>query len=140
MKKTIRAILCILAVSLTALSCNKTTLNSIAISGTWEHIKTVTSENGQVVETWYPATSGMSIVYEFDNDGKLLLTEASATGVDVKSGSWLVDGNNLILTFTRGSQMFHIDKAGLLELILSETYTQNGHNYVDVITLKHLNE
>ena len=140
MKRAIRILLCVLAASLFAMSCSKTTLNSIAISGKWTLLKTVTTENGAEVETWYPATSGMTVDFLFESGGYHLKTETSVTGITHSEGSWLVDNNELIVTYSKGSYRYYIEKAGLLELILRETYTEHGHTYVDILTLKHLSE
>lgn len=138
MKKTIRLVVLVLGMFLLA-GCTKTALNTIAITGNWEHYKTETTLDGVLQQPWYPYVDGTRILYHFDADGSYVRTDEVITNpllsTNVK-GTWLVDGNKMILTHSAGSQVYRIEKAGLLELILVENYDHLGHHYTDVLTFK----
>ncbi|MBO4635373.1 MAG: hypothetical protein J5669_08390 [Bacteroidales bacterium] len=139
MKRAIKILVLLVASCLLFASCNnKTAINSIAISDTsWKLLKTVTSENGVEVNTWYPSTQGLTVTYEFDSDGEVMRNERGTTGLGTHMrGTWVIDDNKLIVSFTTGYHTYNIEKAGILELILSETYAQNGHTFVDVLTFQ----
>ena len=137
MKKAIRFIVMVLAVFSLA-ACSKTTMNSIAISGSWEHTKTETFVDGSFAGTWYPTTDGYRVFYNFASDGTFVSTKQALNGSagTTENGTWLVDGNKLILHYFDGSDLYNIEHAGLLELTLKYVYNQNGHNYIDYLTFR----
>lgn len=138
MKKTILLTIMVLGVFLLA-GCTKTQLNTMVVTGNWKHVKTETVLDGVPQQPWYPGVDSFEILYHFDSDGsyyrldRSLINPALETRV---SGAWLVDGSKLILSFPGGSRVYHIEKAGLLELILIESYDELGHHYTDALTLR----
>lgn len=137
MKKAIRILLCVLAVSLFATSCTKTTLNSIFVSGKWQLTHIVTSV-GEKSETYRPSQEGKKITYEFFNDGFVEYQEidvASTLIVKEERGSWGVDNNVLIIKLSGASKEYHIDTANLTDLILFRDFTLVGTPYHEVTTL-----
>ena len=129
----------ILALALPVLAaCSKTTMNTIALTGKWEHFKTVSYEDTKDAQTWYPTAEGYRIFYLFESDGRFLkVTESlTTTATDSREATWFVDGNYLIVSYLDGPIEYRIQKAGLLEVVLEDKYTQNGHSYVDYIYLK----
>ncbi|MBR4842994.1 MAG: hypothetical protein IK006_07875 [Bacteroidaceae bacterium] len=140
MKRTIRALLLIMTVSLFTVSCSETTRNTIAVSGKWQLTRTVLTENGEVVYDKYAVQEDRSIFYEFNSNNELVQTIITSKGTDIHLGRWLVDEDILVLSFAEDSQTFHIEKTSLLEMVLSESYTENGKNYVYTITLRSYSE
>ncbi|MCR4844761.1 MAG: hypothetical protein K5843_07220 [Bacteroidales bacterium] len=138
MKKAIRLMILVLAVfSLSA--CSKTTMNSIAITGNWEHYKTEKYIDGVAAGSWYPTTDGYRIFYNFNSEGLFVQTKESISNpaaASTEEGTWLVDGDLLLLTYIDGTDRYYIEHAGLLELTLKYVYRDGGHNCVDYLTLK----
>lgn len=138
MKKAIRIILCIFVASLFTLSCNKSDINAIAITGTWEHTKTETYKNGTLVNVTYPSSGRTRILYSFFSDGSFERGEEGTAYYE--GGRWLVDGDKLILTYMRGpAETYTIEKTGLLKLVLRFDEVVDGDHYVDYLTLEHVN-
>lgn len=136
MKRTIQALLLILTVSLFATSCSKTTRNEIAISGKWELLKTVITEDGQVIYDQYSAQESTRTYFDFNSNGEFVQTIISINGTRNDSGKWIVDDDILVMTFADHSEMYNIDKASLLMIVLSQSYVEDGKKYVRTITLR----
>lgn len=138
MKKAIRLMALVLGILLFA-GCSKTTMNIIFITGNWEHTKTETVKDGVHLDPYYPASHGMRIYFTFDDNGYFSRTETSTAFVGAEkteTGTWIVDGDLLFLNYIDGTEKYYIEKRGLLESILSQTYYKDGHEYIDYITLK----
>ena len=122
MKKAIRLIVVVLAICLCAVSCKKT-INTIAITGKWELVKTVITENGKTV---YAPEQHVRTYFAFNSGDAFVKTTVSIDGESCETGRWIVDDDILLLTYAGKSERYYIDKAGLFELILVESYTQAG--------------
>ncbi len=134
MKKVIRFIVLVLAISLCAVSCKKT-INTIAITGKWELVKTVITENGKTV---YAPEQHVRTYFSFNSGEAFVKTTVSIDGESIESGRWIVDDDTLLLTYAGKSERYYIEKAGLFELILVEEYTQAGVTVVRTLYLENL--
>ena len=134
MKKVIRFIVLVLAISLYAVSCKKT-INTIAITGKWELVKTVITENGKTV---YAPEQHVRTYFSFNSGEAFVKTTVSIDGESIESGRWIVDDDTLLLTYAGKSERYYIEKAGLFELILVEEYTQAGVTVVRTLYLENL--
>lgn len=134
MKKVIRFIVLVLAISLCAVSCKKT-INTIAITGKWELVKTVITENGKTVDA---PEQHVRTYFSFNSGEAFVKTTVSIDGESIESGRWIVDDDTLLLTYAGKSERYYIEKAGLFELILVEEYTQAGVTVVRTLYLENL--
>ena len=125
MKRVIRLVVFVLAIGLCAVSCKKT-LNTIAISGKWELMRTVVTENGQKVLDQYTTEQHVRTYFSFNSGEAFIKTTVSIDGESYETGRWIVDDDILLLTYAGKSERFYIEKAGLFELILVENTTQAG--------------
>lgn len=125
MKKAIRLIVVVLAICICAVSCKKT-INTIVISGKWELVRTVVTENGQKVFDQYSPEQHVRTYFAFNSGDAFVKTTVSIDGESYETGRWIVDDDILLLTYAGKSERYYIDKAGLFELILVESYTQAG--------------
>lgn len=137
MKKVIRFIVLVLAISLCAVSCKKT-LNTIAISGNWGLFKTVVTENGKVVLDQYATDIHVVTTFSFQSNDVFVKTTVSIDGESVETGRWIVDDDTLLLTYAGKSERYYIEKAGLFELILVQETIQAGVTVVRTIYLETL--
>ena len=137
MKKVIRFIILVLAISLCAVSCKKT-INTIAITGKWELVKTVITENGKTVLDQYAPEQHVRTYFSFNSGEAFVKTTVSIDGESIESGRWIVDDDTLLLTYAGKSERYYIEKAGLFELILVEEYTQAGVTVVRTLYLENL--
>lgn len=136
MKKAIRILFFVLAVSLFASSCTKSTMNSIAITGYWELVRTVVTENGRVIKDLGEAQDNTLTFYRFERNGQVTREIRAIGGKSTVSGRWYIDGNTLLMTLLgEESKSYHIDKAGLFELIFSLTEYKDGKEYITTYTL-----
>ena len=137
MKKVIRFIVLVLAISLCAVSCKKT-INTIAITGKWELVKTVITENGKTVLDQYAPEQHVRTYFSFNSGEAFVKTTVSIDGESYETGRWIVDDDILLLTYAGKSERYYIEKAGLFELILVEEYTQAGVTVVRTLYLENL--
>ena len=136
MKKAIRAIVLLAALSFFAVSCTKSTMNTIAITGYWELIRTVVTEDGRVIKDVGPAQDNMLTFYRFVRNGVVTREKRAIGGESTVSGRWYVEGNTLLMTLLgEESKSYHIEKAGLLKLILTLTEYRDGKEYITTLTL-----
>lgn len=142
MKKAIRTLILFLAVTLLAVSCNKTAVNEIFVSGKWElvHIHYFETTNyNEPIETYRPGEVNLATYYVFQNGGQL-----EVTNVDKKSGmedsvirgSWTVDGKTLIVNLAGEAKQYNINTANLTDLILDRNYKKLGKEIYEVTTFK----
>lgn len=141
MKKAIRILLCVLAMTLFASSCTKSARNTIIISGEWElvHVHTYDAANyATPIDTYRPGDLGMRTYYDFVDGGQLVCTDVSSMGLGetISRGTWFVDGSTLVMTFATGKVTYHVDTANLTDLILFRDYEKLGKNYHEVTTFK----
>ena len=142
MKKAIRTLLCVLAASLLAVSCTKTSLNNFAITGEWEmvHILTYDANNmANPVKTWTPGADGIRCIYEFLVDGEVVCSEFKMNDSaysSTKKGTWYIDGSTLYLNFTTGKDIYKIETANLTDLILYRDVDILGKQYVESTTFR----
>ena len=135
MKKAIRAVIVILVACICALSCKKI-INTVAITGEWELIRTTVYVDGVMTED-IPSTQ-VRTFYNFESDGVFTITKTLAVAgaaADIQSGRWRVDGNQLIMIFLDDTKIYDIDKANLFRLELSETTMVAGKKMVTKLTL-----
>ena len=138
MKKAIRLMALVLGILLFA-GCSKTTMNEIVLSGQWELKKIETIKDGVTLEPYFPAMNGMQVLYIFGDNRYFEKIESSTTfiGAEKKEkGSWVVDGNELFISFLDGVERYHIENPGLLRLVLRASYVKDGHDYVDYLYLE----
>ena len=133
MKKAIRAAIFAVAVCLMAVSCTKTSTNTLALLGNWELVRWDITTDGHT-ETGYPT---YTTILEFHSGDDYAITETSMTGTTTMTGRWYVDEDTVILTQANGSRrVYFIEETGFSKLVLSETITQDGVKSVFRYTYK----
>ena len=140
MKKAIRSLILFLAVTLLAVSCNKTAINSIVITGEWElvHTKIYDTKNfANPIKTTRPGETGRAVYYNFIKDGQLEIREIeklSGIEVSVIRGTWTIDGSVLILRYVAVPYEYRIDTANLTDLIIYRDYDSEGKTVRETMT------
>lgn len=135
MKKAIRTLIIVLACFF-ALSCTKSDMLAITLLGKWELFKVDSSVAGQQLEPEYPSQNGTHRFFDFKSDDVFIEEIVSPKGSTRYEGSWLVDGDCVVITTTSGSFRYQVEKAVLTELVLFNAYIVGGVSYTDRYTFK----
>ena len=140
MKRTINALFLILTVGLFATSCSETTRNEIAVSGTWELIKTVYQDKNTVIaEVYETELKDVSPhYYQFSSNNDFLeITGAGSRYESISRGTWQVDEDVLLITRQGYSERYLIDKTSLFNMSLSQdNFMYQGKNCTRILYFK----
>ncbi|MBP5374487.1 MAG: hypothetical protein J6Y31_06200 [Bacteroidales bacterium] len=135
MKKAIFTLVAALS-CLFAVSCTRSDMISISLIGRWELFKVETTISGERLEPEYPTQEDRHIFFEFESDDVFVEDIKTPKGLTSFQGSWLVDGDCVIITKTDGTFRYQVEKAHLTELILFRAYQLEGLSYTERLTFK----
>jgi len=125
MKKAIWAAVLAAIVSIFAISCSKTSMNSSKLIGTWKLVS-VTVAKGSASET-QTVTGGYTI--QFVKGGSIFVSETTGSRTYSYSGTWNVIDDDLYTVFDDEVTTLHIDEINGKSLTLTHNETSNGTVY-----------
>ena len=125
MKKAIWAAVLAAIVSIFAISCSKSSMNSSKLVGSWKLVST-TVTSGSYSETEIETSN---IVVNFVKGGTLTLTTTSGSKTLTVAGTWNVVDDALYIIVDDDAYSYIITEINNKSMILSRTKTISGEIY-----------
>ena len=126
MKRAIWAAFLAVIVSVFAVSCSKTSMNSAKLVGTWKLISQTVTLNGVSVSE--PFSDNVTV--EIIKGGTLTITETEGSKTYTVAGTWTVVDDEVIVSITTGgSTTYHIESLDSKNMVLSHTEAYDSSIY-----------